>query len=138
MPGFVGSYNGLRTTLGREGGSDYTAAVLGKGLKARAVLIMSGVDGIYTADPRRVVSARLIPFVSYDELYVASKAGMKAIHHGAIDVVRGYPNNLRQNEGLEYRNNSGLRVVQPADPGPQGSRRGGGYNRCRSCGSSRL
>lgn len=90
IPGFVGSYNGLRTTLGREG-SDYTAAVLGKGLNAKAVLIMSSVDGIYTADPRRVVSARLIPFVSYDELYVASKAGMKAIHHGAIDVVRGIP-----------------------------------------------
>lgn len=90
IPGFVGSYNGLRTTLGREG-SDYTAAVLGKGLNAKAVLIMSSVDGIYTADPRRVVSARLIPFVSYDELYVASKARMKAIHHGAIDVVRGIP-----------------------------------------------
>ncbi|ALV62500.1 Aspartokinase [Thermococcus sp. 2319x1] len=90
VPGFIGSYCGLRTTLGREG-SDYTAAVLGEGLKARAVLIMSDVDGIYTADPRRVVSAKLIPFVSYEELYVASKAGMKAIHHGAIDVVRGIP-----------------------------------------------
>ncbi|MDV3103234.1 aspartate kinase [Thermococcus waiotapuensis] len=90
VPGFVGGFKGYRTTLGRNG-SDYTATVLGKALDAKAVLIMREVDGIYTADPGRVPSARLIPFLSYDKLYLAAKAGMRAIHPGAVDVAKGTP-----------------------------------------------
>ncbi len=90
VPGFIGGFNGFRTTLGR-GGSDYTASVLGNVLRSKAILLMSDVEGIYTADPRRVVSAKLIPFVSYDEAYVAATLGMKVIHPYAADEARGVP-----------------------------------------------
>ena len=90
VPGFVGGYNGFRTTLGR-GGSDYTASALGTLTGAKGVFIMSDVDGIYTADPRRVMAAKLIPFVSAGEASLAAKLGMKALHPRAVEVAGGIP-----------------------------------------------
>ena len=88
VTGFLGGYKSFRTTLGR-GGSDYTATILGSLLEARAVLIMSDVKGIYTADPKIVRDARLLPFASYEEVLMASMLGMKALHERAIEPVKG-------------------------------------------------
>ncbi|RLF81485.1 aspartate kinase [Thermococci archaeon] len=88
VTGFLGGYKSFRTTLGR-GGSDYTATILGSLLEARAVLIMSDVKGIYTADPKIVRDARLLPFASYEEVLTASMLGMKALHERAIEPVKG-------------------------------------------------
>jgi len=88
VTGFLGGYKSFRTTLGR-GGSDYTATILGSLLEARAVLIMSDVKGIYTADPKIVRDARLLPFASYEEVLTASMLGMKALHERAIESVKG-------------------------------------------------
>lgn len=88
VTGFLGGYKSFRTTLGR-GGSDYTATILGSLLEARAVLIMSNVKGIYTADPKIVRDARLLPFASYEEVLTASMLGMKALHERAIEPVKG-------------------------------------------------
>ena len=90
VPGFVGGHDDFRTTLGR-GGSDYTASALGNLTGARGVFIMSDVDGIYTADPRRVMAAKLIPFVSTQEASLAAKLGMKALHPGAVEAAEGIP-----------------------------------------------
>lgn len=87
VTGFLGGYKSFRTTIGR-GGSDYTASILGSLLNARTVLIMSDVEGIYTADPRIVRKAKLIPFVSYDETLIASRLGMKALHERTIEPVK--------------------------------------------------
>ncbi|HIP75377.1 MAG TPA: aspartate kinase [Thermococcus paralvinellae] len=87
VTGFLGGYKSFRTTLGR-GGSDYTASILGSLLNAKTVLIMSDVEGIYTADPRVVRKAKLIPFVSYEEALIASKLGMKALHERTIKPVK--------------------------------------------------
>ncbi|WP_099209891.1 aspartate kinase [Thermococcus henrietii] len=84
VPGFIGGYLDLRTTLGRNG-SDYTAAVLGEAIGADAVLIMGGVDGVYTADPRRVLFARPVPFISRKRVKVASLLGMNALHPKATE-----------------------------------------------------
>ncbi|AHF79646.1 aspartate kinase [Thermococcus paralvinellae] len=86
IPGFIGGFRGFRTTLGR-GGSDYTAVVAGICIKAKAVLIMSDVEGIYTADPKVVREAKPIPFVSYDEALIASKFGMRAIQWKAVKLA---------------------------------------------------
>ncbi|WP_457754070.1 aspartate kinase [Thermococcus sp.] len=86
IPGFIGGFKNFRTTLGR-GGSDYTAVVAGTCLRAKAVLIMSDIEGIYTADPKIVRDAKLIPFVSYDEALIASKFGMKAIQWKAVKLA---------------------------------------------------
>ncbi len=90
IPGFVGGFGEFRTTLGR-GGSDYTASALGGLLDATGVFIMSDVDGIYTADPRRVILAKLIPSVSRKEASLAAKLGMKALHPKAVDASGGKP-----------------------------------------------
>jgi len=86
VTGFLGNYKGFRTTLGR-GGSDYTATVIASLLNAKAVAIMSDVNGIYTADPRVVKNALLIPFVSYEEALLASKLGMKALHERTLEPI---------------------------------------------------
>ncbi|ASJ17088.1 aspartate kinase [Thermococcus chitonophagus] len=86
VTGFYGDLNGFRATFGR-GGSDYSATALASLLDAKAVVIMSDVEGIYTADPRIVPSAKLIPYLSYEEARTAARLGMKALHWRAIDPV---------------------------------------------------
>lgn len=88
VTGFTGRYGGYRTTLGRNG-SDYTATSLAYLLRARKVLIMGEVEGIYTADPYIVKDARIIPFLSYRRAKIASRLGMRAIHSKALNTIKG-------------------------------------------------
>ncbi len=67
------------TTLGR-GGSDYTAAILGSGLKAAQIQIWTDVDGFMTADPRLVKNAYSQPELSYQEAMEMSYFGAKVIY----------------------------------------------------------
>ncbi len=67
------------TTLGR-GGSDYTAAILGSGLKADEIQIWTDVDGFLTADPRLVKNAFSQPELSYQEAMEMSYFGAKVIY----------------------------------------------------------
>jgi len=67
------------TTLGR-GGSDYTAAILGSGLKAAEIQIWTDVDGFMTADPRLVKNAYSQPELSYQEAMEMSYFGAKVIY----------------------------------------------------------
>ncbi len=90
VTGFIGNLNGRVATLGR-GGSDYTASALGRLLDARAVLIMSDVRGIYTADPRLVPGARLFHFISRERALLAAKLGMKALHPRTLEPIDGIP-----------------------------------------------
>src|SRR5437764_1413988 len=63
--GFIGStIDGVTTTIGR-GGSDYSAAIIGAALGAEAIEIWTDVDGLMTADPRAVKSARRIRVISF-------------------------------------------------------------------------
>ena len=59
------------TTLGR-GGSDATAVALAAALGAERCEIFTDVEGVYTADPRVVKSAELIPEITYEEMYTCS------------------------------------------------------------------
>jgi bifunctional aspartokinase / homoserine dehydrogenase 1 len=80
VTGFVGgTLAGATTTLGR-GGSDYTAAVLGRVLGAERVEIWTDVAGIATADPRLVPEARPLPRLGYAEAAVLASAGAKVLH----------------------------------------------------------
>ena len=67
------------TTLGR-GGSDYTAAILGSGLKATEIQIWTDVDGFMTADPRMVKNAFSQPELSYQEAMEMSYFGARVIY----------------------------------------------------------
>ncbi|MEZ5024967.1 MAG: bifunctional aspartate kinase/homoserine dehydrogenase I [Chitinophagales bacterium] len=84
ITGFIGcNDNNDVTTLGR-GGSDYTAAIFGAALKADAIEIWTDVNGVLTADPRRVEQAFTIPTLSYKEAMEMSHFGAKVIYPPSI------------------------------------------------------
>ena len=84
VTGFIGANEkGEITTLGR-GGSDYSASILGLCLKASEVQIWTDVNGIFTADPRLVPSARPIKRVSYQEASEMAFFGAKVLHPRTI------------------------------------------------------
>ena len=84
ITGFRGATReGLCTTLGR-GGSDYSATIIGGALDADEVWIWTDVDGVMTADPRLVPTARIIPEISYREAIELSFFGAKVLHPKTI------------------------------------------------------
>jgi aspartate kinase len=87
--GFIGATaTGVTTTLGR-GGSDYTAALLGAALSATRVEIWTDVDGLMTADPRIVSTARTLAAASYEEAAELATFGAKVLHPAtALPLVR--------------------------------------------------
>lgn len=70
---------GVAVTLKRDG-SDYSAAIVGKILQANSISIWTDVDGVLSADPRRVPLANVLPEVSYDEAMELAYFGAKVIH----------------------------------------------------------
>jgi len=80
VTGFISSAKGgLTTTLGR-GGSDYTASILAAGLEAEVIEIWTDVNGVLTADPRKVKAAFTIPTLTYSEAMEMSHFGAKVIY----------------------------------------------------------
>jgi aspartokinase/homoserine dehydrogenase 1 len=80
VTGFIGSTaQNETTTLGR-GGSDYTASILGAALNANYIDIWTDVDGMMTADPRKVPNAFNIPTITYAEAMELSHFGAKVIY----------------------------------------------------------
>lgn len=87
FPGFVaGTDLGETTTLGR-GGSDYTASLIAAALDASSLEIWTDVDGIMTADPRRVKRAHTLSKVSYEEASELSYFGAKVLYPQSIAPV---------------------------------------------------
>jgi aspartate kinase len=80
VTGFIGaSRDGVTTTLGRSG-SDYTAAIAGAALGAAEIQIWKEVDGVCTADPTLIPSARVVPHLSYREAAEISHFGAEVVH----------------------------------------------------------
>ena len=80
MPGFVATTpEGVQTTLGRNG-SDYSASIIAALSKAQEIVIWTDVDGVLSADPRRVANARVIERLSYHEAVELAYFGAKVIH----------------------------------------------------------
>lgn len=80
VTGFIASAkNGLTTTLGR-GGSDYTSSLIAAGLEAEVIEIWTDVNGVLTADPRKVSKAFTIPSMTYAEAMEMSHFGAKVIY----------------------------------------------------------
>ena len=84
MGGFIGSTaDGVTTTLGR-GGSDYTAALVGGGLRAGAIEIWTDVNGIMTTDPRICPDALRVKTISFEEAAELAYFGAKVLHPATI------------------------------------------------------
>src|SRR5205809_5974007 len=75
------------TTMGR-GASDTTAVALAAALNADACEIYTDVDGLFTADPRNVRTARRIPRISYEEMLEMAACGAKVLHLRAVEYAR--------------------------------------------------
>jgi aspartate kinase len=87
ITGFMSSTPaGTITTLGR-GGSDYSAAILGVSLDAEEVWIWTDVDGVMSADPRRVPAAYTIPSLSFKEVAELAYFGARVLHPRTIRPV---------------------------------------------------
>jgi len=84
------------TTLGR-GGSDTTAVALAAALKADSCEIYTDVDGIFTADPRLVKTARKLTHIQYDEMLELAAVGARVLHPRAVEIgeLYGVPIHVR-------------------------------------------
>lgn len=90
VTGFQGvTEEGDITTLGR-GGSDTSAVALGCALGAPRCEIYTDVDGVYTADPRVVPEARLLPAISYEEMLEMAQMGARVMHPRAVELGEVY------------------------------------------------
>jgi len=77
------------TTLGR-GGSDTTAVALAAALEADVCEIYTDVDGVFTADPRIVPTAKKLKSVTYDEMLELAASGAKVLHLRCVEYARRY------------------------------------------------
>lgn len=91
--GFISSSaDGQPTVLGR-GGSDYSASLIGMALDATAIEIWTDVDGVRTADPKRVTNTRSIERLSFEEAAEMAHFGAKVLHPLTIEpaVMKNIP-----------------------------------------------
>jgi aspartokinase/homoserine dehydrogenase 1 len=80
ITGFIATdTRGVQTTLGRNG-SDFSASIFGSLLDAAEIHIWTDVDGVLSADPRRVPDAQVIDSLSYNEAMELAYFGAKVIH----------------------------------------------------------
>ncbi len=77
------------TTLGR-GGSDTTAVALAAALHADKCEIYTDVDGVYTADPRKVKDARKLDAVTYDEMLELATLGAGVLHNRSVELAKKF------------------------------------------------
>ena len=90
VAGFQGvTPDGQVTTLGR-GGSDLTAIAVAASIKADVCQIYTDVDGVYTADPRIVLSARKMPEISYEEMLELASSGSKVMQSRSVEFAQKY------------------------------------------------
>jgi aspartate kinase len=90
VAGFQGqTQEGHITTLGR-GGSDLTAIALAAALGADLCQIYTDVDGVYTADPRIVPSARKLKEISYDEMLELASLGAKVMQSRSVEFAKKF------------------------------------------------
>ena len=91
VAGFQGFNRDTReiTTLGR-GGSDATAVALAAALGAERCEIFTDVEGVYTADPRIITTAKLIDEITYDEMLEMSSSGAGVLMARSVEFGRRY------------------------------------------------
>ncbi len=90
------------TTLGR-GGSDTTAVALAAALHADVCEIYTDVDGIFTADPRIVPTARRIDSISYEEMLEMAANGAKILHLRCVEYARRYGMPIHVRSSFSHR-----------------------------------
>ena len=101
------------TTLGR-GGSDMTAVALAAALGADACEIYTDVEGVFTADPRVVPSARKLGAVTYEEMLELAAAGAKVLQLRSVEFARNH--NVKLHVRSTFTGAAGTWIVDEEDP----------------------
>jgi len=90
VTGFQGTNKyGDMTTLGR-GGSDTSAVAIAATLRADLCQIYTDVDGVYTADPRKIPTAIKLDAISYDEMLELATLGAQVLHNRSVEMAKKY------------------------------------------------
>lgn len=97
IPGYYGSTFDGRIVLFSRGGGDVTGSHIAHGIRAERCVNWTDVNGVLSADPRRVPGARTIPRMTHRELRTMAAAGAGVMHPAAVKPVfdRGIPIEIR-------------------------------------------
>ncbi len=101
VAGFQGldKYDNI-TTLGR-GGSDTSAVAIAAAIHADKCEIYTDVDGVYTADPRIVKSAKKLDEITYDEMLDLASLGANVLHNRSVEMAKKYGVKLEVKSSFE-------------------------------------
>ena len=103
----VAGFQGLNkyddiTTLGR-GGSDTSAVAIAASMKADLCQIYTDVDGVYSADPRKVPNAVKMDEISYDEMLELASLGAQVLNNRSVEMAKKYNVELEVLSSLEVK-----------------------------------
>ena len=98
------------TTLGR-GGSDTSAVAIAASLHADLCQIYTDVDGVYTADPRKVKNARKLEEVSFDEMLELASLGAQVLHNRSVEMAKKYSVNMEVVSSYEKKPGTKVKEV---------------------------
>ena len=103
----VAGFQGLNkyddiTTLGR-GGSDTSAVAIAASMKADLCQIYTDVDGVYSADPRKVSTAVKMDEISYDEMLELATLGAQVLNNRSVEMAKKYNVELEVLSSLEVK-----------------------------------
>ena len=103
----VAGFQGLNkydviTTLGR-GGSDTSAVAIAASMKADLCQIYTDVDGVYSADPRKVPNAVKMDEISYDEMLELASLGAQVLNNRSVEMAKKYNVELEVLSSLERK-----------------------------------
>ena len=117
VAGFQGVSQGTKeiTTLGR-GGTDTTAVALAAALGAEVCEIYTDVDGVFTADPRIVPSARKIERISNEEMLELAASGSKVLHLRSVEYARRFDIPIHVRSSFSHKEGT----IVTDQPGPEG------------------
>jgi aspartate kinase len=117
VAGFQGVSQGTKeiTTLGR-GGTDTTAVALAAALGAQVCEIYTDVDGVFTADPRIVPTARKIARISNEEMLELAASGSKVLHLRSVEYARRFDIPIHVRSSFSQKEGT----IVTDQPGPEG------------------
>ncbi len=104
VAGFQGvTHDAEITTLGR-GGSDTSAVALAAGLKAERCDIYTDVEGVYTADPRVIPTAKFLKEISYEEMLELARVGANVLHPRSVETAKQFNVPMRVRSAFKLDN----------------------------------
>lgn len=109
VTGFQGTNRyGDMTTLGR-GGSDTSAVAIAAAMHADLCQFYKDVDGVYTADPRKIPGAVKLDYISYDEMLELATLGAQVLHNRAVEMAKKYNIQMEMLSSLTHQSGTIVR-----------------------------